>query len=93
MPDLTDRVMALHTELIRAYDHDDNTNEERDTYIDTLKEYTTVIALAASQAFGELLGIDPDTMTVLDLTPKQYAKLEASGMLDLYIDGKDRTDD
>ena len=93
MPDIADRVIALHSELIRAYDHDDNTNEERDAYIDTLREYTSVVALAASQAFGELLGLDPDAMTVLDLTPEQYAKLEASGMLDAYIDGKDRTDD
>ena len=93
MPDIAEQVMALHSKLIHAYDHDDNTNEERDAYIDTLREYTSAVALAASRAFGELLGIDPDSMNVLDLTSEQYTKLEASGMLDAYIDGKDRTDD
>jgi len=91
MPDLADRVMALHSRLIDQYE--DTTTYDVDAFTDLLKEYTSVVALAASQAFGELLGIDPDTMTVLDLTTEQYTKLEASGMLGTYIDGKDRTDD
>jgi len=77
---------------MRAYDHDGNTNEERDTYIDTLKAYTSTVALAATQAFADMMDIDVD-MDMLDLTTEQYTKLEASGMLDLYITGKDTTDD
>ena len=93
MPDLTERVMALHAELIALYDTNDMSKQAHAHYLDTLKAYTSAVALAASRAFGELLGIDPDSMTVLDLTGEQYTKLEASGMLDVYIDGKDRTDD
>lgn len=92
MADITDRVMALHDALIYAYDHDSDDNEERDAYIDTLKQYTSAVALAASQSFAELLGIE-DSVSMLELTEEQYAKLEASGMLATYIDGKDRTDD
>jgi len=45
------------------------------------------------RAFAELVGVDPDSVSMLDLTTEQYHKLEASGMLDVYITGKDRTDD
>ena len=85
MADITERVVALHDALIYAYDHDDDTNEERDAYIDILKQYTSTVALAASQAFAELLGIDAD-VSMLQLTEEQYTKLEASGMLEDYID-------
>jgi len=93
MPDVTEQVMALYESLIEAYDHDSDTNEERDTYIDTLTQYTHAVALAATHAFAELVGVDPDSVSMLDLTTEQYHKLEASGMLDVYITGKDRTDD
>lgn len=100
MPDIADKVVALHDQLIYAYDHanaydhdDADDNEERDAYLDTLKQYTSTVALAASKAFAELVGIDSDNVEILQLTTEQYTKLEASGMLDVYIDGKEETDD
>ncbi len=92
MPDLADKIIELHAALIYAYDHDDDSNEDRDAFIDTLKQYTSTIALAATQAFADMVDVDVD-MALLDLTTEQYTKLEASGMLDLYITGKDTTDD
>lgn len=92
MADTSERVVALHDALIYAYDHDDNNNEERDTFIDTLKQYTSTVALAASQSMLELLGVDAD-VRMLELTAEQYRKLEASGQLDAYIDGKEKLDD
>jgi len=93
MPEVVDAVMALYESLMHAYDHDGNTNEERDAFIDTLAEYTHTVALAATHAFAELVGVDPDRVSMLNLTERQYHQLEASGMLDIYITGKDTTDD
>jgi len=91
MPDATDKVMALYDSLIEQYT--DTTTYDADAFIDTLKEYTSAVAIAASHAFAELMGVDPDRVSVLDLTTEQWHKLEASGMLSTYIDGKDTTDD
>ena len=93
MAEIRDRVVALHDALIYAYDHDDDSNEDRDAYIDTLKQYTSAVALVATHAFAQLVGIPTDDIQMLELTDEQYRKLEASDMLDTYIDGKDSTDD
>ncbi len=85
-------IRALHDALIYAYDHDDLDNEQRDTYIDTLKLYANTVALATARTLMEMLGIDANA-ELLALTARQYGQLEASDMLELYIDGKDDTDD
>ncbi len=93
MAEIRERVLGLHDALIHAYDHDDADSEERDAYIDTLKQYTSAVALAATHAFAQLVGIPSGDIQLVDLTDAQYRKLEASDMLDVYIDGKDSTDD
>ena len=92
MADDKERVVALYDSLIEQYGHIATTQAEMDAYTDTLREYTSAVAVAASRAFAELLGVDTD-VSMLELTDEQYTKLEASGMLGAYIDGKDRTDD
>lgn len=94
--DIADAVMALHELLIEQYmttADSHATQAECDAFIDTLKQYTSAVAVAATHAFAELVGIDPARVTMLDLTTEQWHKLEASGMLDTYISGKDTTDD
>jgi len=90
--DNTDRVVALHDKLIEEYAAYTNSERAITEFTELLSEYTSACALAASQAFAELLGIDAD-VSMLQLTDEQYRKLEASGQLDAYIDGKDRLDD
>ena len=92
MADKAERVVALHDALIDAYDDNDLSKQAHFEYIELLKQYTSAVALAATRAMAELLGIDAD-VSILNLTDEQYAKLEASDMLDVYIDGKDTTDD
>ena len=86
-------VLDLHDALIYAYDHDDETNEERDAFIDTLNQYTTAVVAASTRAVCQLLGIDMENVQMLELTEEQYHKLEESGMLDVYMEGRDGLDD
>lgn len=93
MVDKSERVVALHDALIEQYASAYEPNRaEIEAYTDALREYTSAVVLAASQAMAEMLGLDAD-VSVLQLTDEQYRKLEASDMLDIYIDGKDGTDD
>ena len=92
MADNVERVVGLHEQLIELYAAHTDSEQAITEYIDTLKQYTSAVAVAASQAFAELLGIDAD-VSLLELTEEQRIKLEASDMLDTYIDGKDTTDD
>ena len=91
--DVPAHVVDLHDALIHAYDHDDETNEERDAFIDTLKQYTTAVVVASTEAVCDLLGIDMENVQMLELTEAQYHKLEESGMLDVYLEGRDGLDD
>lgn len=93
MDAIADQVQALHTDLIAQYDSTDMSNQAHDLFIDTLKEYTSIVALASTKAMCAMLGIPTDGIRLLDLTADQYAKLEASGMLSTYIEGKDDIDD
>ncbi len=91
--DVPAHIADLHDALIYAYDHDDETNEERDEYIATLKQYTTAVVVSATEAVCDLLGIDMENVQMLELTEAQYHKLEESGMLGAYIEGRDGLDD
>jgi hypothetical protein len=91
--DGTRHVAELYRALIYAYEHDDETNEEHDEYVDTLKAYTTAVVVATTQSVCHMLGVDMDDVQMLALTERQYHRLEESGMLDVYIDGKERLDD
>ncbi len=92
MADIADRVTALHDLLIEQYAAHTSDEQAITDYIDTLKQYTSTVVLAASQAMADMLGMDAD-VSVLQLTDEQYRKLEASDMLDIYVDGKDTVDD
>ncbi len=93
MDAIADQVQALHTHLIAQYDSTDTSKQARDLFIDTLKEYTSKVALASTMSLCDMLGIPTDGIRLLDLTAEQYAKLEASGQLGAYIDGKEELDD
>ena len=86
IPDLADA-------LIYAYEHDDETNEEHDAFVVLLKQYATAIVHASTRAVCSMLGVDVESVHMLELTETQYRKLEESNMIDTYMDGKDETDD
>ncbi len=92
MDEMTGRVVALHDQLIEMYDSNDMSKQARTEYSAMLKQYASTVALVATRALMELLGIDAN-VELLQLTAKQYGQLEASDMLDVYIDGKEDTDD
>ncbi len=92
MDEMTGRVVALHDALIELYDSNDMSKQARTEYSAMLKQYASTVALVATRALMELLGIDAN-VELLQLTAKQYGQLEASDMLDVYIDGKEDTDD
>ena len=83
----------LQALLIELYVDNDTSQRAHSLFIDTLRDYATAIALAASKATCSMLGMDDDSVQMLDLTARQYAKLEASDMLGIYIQGKEETDD
>ncbi len=91
--DVPGHVLDLHDALIYAYDHDSADNEERDAFIDMLNQYTTAVVVSSTEAVCDLLGIDMEKIQMLELTESQYHKLEESGMLDAYIEGRDGVDD
>lgn len=92
MADVHDRAVALRDDLIEQYDSTDMSKQARTHYTDTLKLYASSVALVASQSIMDILGVEGDCR-MLELTAEQYAQLEASDMLDAYIEGKEDTDD
>ena len=92
MAGIAERVVAIHNALIEDYAGHTDSEQAITDFINTLKTYTTTVALAASQSMAEMLGIEAD-VRMLELTERQYHKLEESGMLDAYMEGKDRLDD
>lgn len=91
--DVPTNVADLHDLLLKLYVDGADTIEEYDTYVDMLKLYTTAVMRASTEAVCELMGIDPDRVAMLELTEAQYHRLVESDMIDVYIDGKDETDD
>ena len=90
--DIAERVVALHDALIEMYAGHTQDEQAITDFIDTLKQYTTCVALAASQSIAEMLGVDAD-VRMLELTERQYRRLEESGTLSDYIDGREKLDD
>ncbi len=87
------RVSSLHDSLLEAYT--DLTHDEQaiEAYKVVLARYTSTTALATTLALCTMLGIDTDNIRLLDLTTEQYDKLEASGQLGAYIEGRGTLDD
>ena len=90
--DIAERVVALHDALIEQYAGHTQDEQAITDFIDTLKQYTSSVALAASQSIAEMLGIESD-IRMLELTERQYRRLEESGTLSDYIDGREKLDD
>ena len=92
MSDISKRVAALHDALVEQYAGHTDSEQAITDYMDTLKQYTTCVALAASRVMAELLGVDAD-VRMFELTERQYRKLEESDTLSAYIEGRDGLDD
>lgn len=93
MDDLAHRITTLHASLVAQYSSTDSSTIAYDAFIDSLKQYTSAIALASTHAMAALLGIPTDDIRMLELTSEQYKALVDSGMLEAYIDGKEELDD
>ena len=67
--------------------------QARKGYEEYLMEYTLEIMKAATAVLMDALDLDPADVKIVDITEHQRHALLASGCLDLYIAGKDTTDD
>lgn len=83
----------LRAHLIELYHCTNEEWKDEEEFDDTLKQYTSAVMLASTAAILSLLDIEIADMQMVELTEEQRDKLAASGMLDQYLDGKDRTDD
>jgi len=91
--DVPAHVVDLHDALIEQYAAHDTSKQGQDDYAYALKQYTTAVVVASTEAVCDLLGIDMENVQMLELTEAQYHKLEESGMLADYIEGRDGLDD
>ncbi len=85
--------MQVYQHLLRLYNANTIDMTARKHYETTLMEYTLEITKAATAVLMEALDIDPADVKIVDITERQRHALLASGMLDLYITGKDTLDD
>lgn len=93
MGDPRTQIIQLHDQVIEQYNSTDHSDQAYKQFIDTLKQYATAITLATTHATCSLLGLDVDSVRLLDLTDDQYRRLMESGMMDTYLEGKDEPDD
>lgn len=85
--------MQVYQHLLRLYNANTIDMTARKEYEETLLEYTLEITKAATVVLMNALDIDAADVQILEITERQRHALIASGMLDLYITGKDTVDD
>ncbi len=85
--------LLVYQRLLAMYEDSDGSKQAHKEYEDTLMEYTLEVMKAATTVVLEGLDIEDTEVHVVRITERQRTALLASGMLDLYITGKDTTDD
>lgn len=85
-------VEPLQSRLLDLYNARTTDKIRREIFSDALKHYTSAVALGSAKATLDMLGIEIESMEIIQLTEDQRDKL-AAGSIGQYIDGKDRTDD